>query len=232
MPSLKSRSLVEHTKAVKEEMRARFPGALPGKRSAISQHTLDTFERALEGGAEEPIQRVLSANPYLIQYVLPQSGHHGVWVFPKAMIKPPAGPDSKGMIPDFLVASRSSLGFYWHVVELKRSDIVFSNKRGNGYSRDGNHAIAQCLKYIDWCSNYIETVRANVNIDELAQPSQAIILIGRASNETPTQQICRRHFDRGNGSIDVVSYDRILEGLRYELDLIKPKQSNAARREA
>jgi hypothetical protein len=199
------------------ELAAQFPTARLGLLWHLSPAAVADLEAALAGGSEEKIQRVLTANPYLIQYALERSGHHGVWVFPKAMIRPPGADRSKGLIPDYLVASRSSLGYCWHVVELKRADVLFSNKAGDGLSPDGNRAIVQCNRYLQHFSDYIDTVRANVCVPEVIQPYGAVLVIGRAADETEAQTQCRADFDRSSPKIAVVSYDRILHGARSDL---------------
>jgi hypothetical protein len=153
----------------------------------------------------------------MIQYAIDHSGHHGIWVFPKRMIKPPAPGMSKGMIPDYLIVTRSSLGYFWHVVELKRADIQFSDAVGGGFSRDGHRAVAQCGRYLARLQDYIESARANVGITASIKPVGAVILIGDARTETPAQQQCRAEFVRVSSNIKIVSYDRIRRGLLNDL---------------
>jgi hypothetical protein len=50
--------------------------------------------------------------PYLLQYAVDRSGHHGIWVYPKQMIKPKRADGTSGFIPDYLIATRSSLGYF------------------------------------------------------------------------------------------------------------------------
>lgn len=199
------------------ELLNQFPGALFGLHWDLCQQVLETFRAALAHGSEESIQRALTANPYLIQYAIACSGHHGIWVFPKRMIKPPGADGSRGLIPDYLVVTRSSLGYYWHVVELKRFDIQFARKDGRGYSKDGQAAIAQCYSYLTYFEDYIDAVRSNVRIEELIQPSGAVLLIGNSATETEAQRACRANFVRNNPKIDVVSYQRIVTSLESDL---------------
>lgn len=208
---------VADAKKHREELLEQFPGAKMGAHWDLNYEVLLDFKAALAAKSEEAIQLVLTANPYLIQYALPQSGHHGVWVFPKPMIRPTAVDGVKGMIPDYLVASRSSLGYYWHIVELKRSDVQFSNRTGAGYSRDGQAGIAQCNGYLAHFQDYIDAVRSNVRVPELIQPEGAILLIGDSAQETEAQKACRANFVRNNTRIDIVSYQRILGHLEADL---------------
>jgi len=120
------------------------------------------------------------------------------------------------LIPDYLVATRSSLGYYWHIVELKRANIQFSNAAGDGYSRDGQMALAQCNRYLAHMQDYIESVRANVRVNQTIKPVGAIVLIGDAAKETLAQQRCRAEFVHSSPNIKIVSYDRLRRGLRND----------------
>jgi hypothetical protein len=201
----------------RKELSDQFPGARFGSIWDICPEAMETFRSALSVGSEEAIQRALTNNPYLIQYAIPHSGHHGIWVFPKPMIKPPTLTRSPGLIPDYLVVTRSSLGYFWHIVEIKRYDIQFASSDGRSYSRDGQRAIAQCNRYLVHFQDYIEAVRANIRIGDLIQPQGAILLIGNSEAESEEQRQCRANFVRTTPKIDVVSYQRILGSLQSDL---------------
>lgn len=132
------------------------------------------------------------------------------------MIKMAAADGSKGMIPDFLVASKSSLGYFWHIVEIKRFQDQFSNKRGDGLSPVGNKALTQCNKYLGHVSDYIDAVRSNIKVVDFVAPVRCVLLMGNSLNETDAQRICRANYDRQNPSIDVVSYHRLIGGLQLD----------------
>jgi hypothetical protein len=178
---------------------------------------MKSFREALADESEEAIQKVLTSNPYLIQYAIPHSGHHGIWAFPKPMIKPPTLNGSSGLIPDYLVVTKSSLGYFWYIVEIKRYDVQFASPDGRGYSRDGQRAIAQCNSYLAHFQDYIEAVRSNIRIEDLIQPKGAVLLIGNSEVESEAQQRCRANFVRTAPMIDVVSYQRILGALEADL---------------
>ncbi|MGE3225837.1 MAG: Shedu anti-phage system protein SduA domain-containing protein [Parvibaculaceae bacterium] len=198
------------------ELRSQFPGAKFGCPSD-RKPPLSDLGNMLESGSEEIIQEFLAANPYLIQYAVLGSGHHGIWAFPKQMIRPRGADGTSGLIPDFLIVTRSSLGYFWNVVELKRFDVQFSNRKGDGYSSEGNRALAQCSSYLAHFQDYIDAVRSNVRIPELIQPEGAILLMGDSENESDAQRQCRSNFVRNNPKIDVVSYRRIINGLESDL---------------
>ncbi|MCP3390276.1 DUF4263 domain-containing protein [Bradyrhizobium sp. CCGB12] len=199
------------------ELRDYFPGARFGTIRDIGKETYEGLLSALNQGGEENIQRFLTQNPYVIQYAIPDSGHHGVWVFPKQAIKPSALNGTAGLIPDYLVATRSSLGFFWHVVELKRFDRQFANPPGDNFSSDGGRGVVQCQRYLSHFSNYIDAVRANIQAPELVQPKGAVLIIGDSKTENPRQNEMRANFE--NSRISVVSYRRLIEGLANDLRL-------------
>jgi hypothetical protein len=213
----------ERAAAAEAERAALMPDAIYGSRSQLKVETPADFDAALAAGNEEAIQRVLTDNPYLIQYAISNSGHHGLWVFPKATIRITGADRSPGLIPDFLVASRSSLGFRWTIVELKRSGDQFANQAGTGFSSTANRAIAQCQGYLAHFSDYIDIVRANIRVPDLIQPRGAVLLIGDSADETDAQRQIRANFVRTNEQIDVVSYDRIRHGLRSDVGVREAK---------
>ena len=203
--------------ATRIEWAEQFPGARFGCIWDIGPAVLKALRAALADGSEESIQKVLTANPYLIQYAVDHSGHHGIWVFPKPMIRPPGADGTNGLIPDYLVVTRSSLGYFWHVVELKRFNVQFARRDGRGLSQDGNRAIAQCNVYLSHFQDYVDTVRNNIRIDELIQPKGVILLIGNSETENERQREHRANFVRTSLNIDVVSYQRIVQSLESDL---------------
>lgn len=199
------------------EWAAKFPGSHYGDPRTLRPDLLEDFEDVLKLGREEPIQKLITANPYLLQYVTPDTGHHGIWVFPKRTIRTQRVDGTPGLIPDYLVAAKNSLGYTWHIVELKKSIVQFSKSRGENYSRDAAEGIAQCAKYHAHFADYIETVRNNIGIPETITPKSVILLIGDGATETENERTCRAEFDRLGSSISVISYDRIRRGLASDL---------------
>lgn len=218
----------EHADTWDIEQAALMPAGLYGSIRQLREETSALFDAALAAGNEEAIQRMLTENPYLIQYAIKNSGHHGLWVFPKATIRTTGADRSPGLIPDFLVASRSSLGYRWTVVELKRADEQFANKAGTGFSSTASKAITQCQGYLAHFADYIDIVRANIRVPDLIQPSGAVILIGDSANETDAQRHIRANFVRTNPQIDVVSYDRIRASLRSDFNVFRRERPDPA----
>lgn len=196
-----------------EKERRLFRGSFYGAPGLLKKGLRPEFEAALRAGPEEAIQHLLSANPYLLQYAIPQSGHHGVWVFPKRLIRTKKVDSTPGLIPDYLVVARSSLRFSWHIIELKRYDTQFANANGTSLSKAGIHAVVQCATYHAHFQQYIETVRSNVGVDEIIQPEGVIVLIGDSTTETPAQRRIRDEFSQLAPKVSIASYDRVRRGL-------------------
>ena len=135
------------------------------------------------------------------------------------MIRPRGADGTRGLVPDYLIVTRSSLGYFWHVVELKRFHVQFANRTGDGYSAEGNKAIAQCNGYLNHFQDYIDAVRSNIHVAELIQPEGAILLTGDSEKESEAQRLCRSNFVRNNPKIDVVSYRRIIDRLSSDLEV-------------
>ncbi len=199
------------------EERSRFKGTLYGSLSDLKKDLLSKFESAIAEGPEESIQRVITDNPYLINYVFPDTGHHGVWVFPKRMIRSQQANGTPGLIPDYLVVAKNSLGYTWQIVELKRRDTQFSNANGKSFSSAGQKSIVQAATYITDFSQYIETIRSNVGIQEIIQPQNIIIVIGDSRMETQEQKARRSEFEHLAPRVKVSTYDRIRRGLENDL---------------
>lgn len=107
--------------------------------------------------AETGIDSFLRDHPALLAACMnfTQFGHHGTWVVPQQVVRPPSLPGIRGLKPDYLVGGKGSRGYSWYVVELKSpSDKMFSrNRAGNmSLSSDANRGICQLLQYIDYCS--------------------------------------------------------------------------------
>lgn len=226
-PIIRRLSDLDH-EAHLRELEAEFPGSHYGDIRTLEEGLMEKFEDALTEGSEEAIQRLFTTNPYLLQYVVPQSGHHGTWVFPKQMIRAKAANGTPGLIPDFLVATCGSLGYKWQIVELKKASVQFAKPSGKSYTRDASDGIAQCATYRAHFANYIETVRSNIGISQVIIPDNVILVIGDATRETNEQRVCRAEFDSLGSNMMVASYDRIRRGLANDLGFRRKTDSKVS----
>jgi len=200
-----------------EKQRALFKGALYGTHRDLRPKLLTELEAALRAGPEEAIQKFITSNPYVLQYALRLTGNHGLWAFPKRVIRTQRIDRTPGLIPDYLVAARNSDGFTWHIVELKRFDTQFGNESGKSLSAAGLKAIVQCATYTQHFEDYIETIRSNVGVREVVTPKNVAILIGDSNLENKPQMARRQEMQRFAPRLDIVSYRRIVLRLYEEM---------------
>src|SRR3546814_8253327 len=85
----------------------------------------------------------------------------------------------------------NSLGYSWQIIELKRPDVQFANKRGDGLSTEAHKALAQCGEYMSHFANYIENVRVNVGNERIKQPDGVTIVMGDSRLENEAQRKVR-----------------------------------------
>src|SRR3546814_14830703 len=89
------------------------------------------------------MQNIIETHPYLLQYAFRTTGHHGTWAYAKRWIRTNQVNGQRGLIPDFIAAMSNSLGYSWQIIALKRPDVQFANKRGDGLSTEAHKALAQ-----------------------------------------------------------------------------------------
>lgn len=213
MPTGATLNTPEYRERSRREQMALFPGALYGSVGEFPSDLADRFDAALATGSEEALQRLITDNPYLLQYVFRNTGHHGTWAYPKRWIRTNQAGGLPGLIPDFIAAMRNSLGYSWQIIELKRPNVQFANARGDGFSSEGHKALAQCGEYISHFANYIENARANIGHDGIRQPDGVTIVIGDSRTETEAQRRIRANFQALSPKITIATYDRLRRGL-------------------
>ncbi|WP_265563799.1 Shedu anti-phage system protein SduA domain-containing protein [Sphingomicrobium arenosum] len=208
-------SAEKHARKYRDECKKLIPIANFGDAGDISSQMLDSFETAVESDREQLIHEAFEAHPYALQYAIDQSGHHGTWLISKQMIRTSIKGQSSGLIPDFLAFTRSSLGLFAWVVELKRPSMNFCKINGTP-SANGSNALTQLNNYSDHIANFIETVRSNSGLENLRAPIGKLLLMGRSSSETVAQTHGRRLFNKPFEQ-QIVSYDRIIHGISFDL---------------
>ncbi|EFE72130.1 predicted protein [Streptomyces viridosporus ATCC 14672] len=93
------------------------------------------LHEAMDNATEErPMQVVLENHPALLANVI--AGHHGIWVRPQVRL-------GDRYVSDFLIASRTSAGLRWHLVELESPTERLTNPGNQRESPTLRHAIDQ-----------------------------------------------------------------------------------------
>ncbi|WP_282949252.1 MULTISPECIES: Shedu anti-phage system protein SduA domain-containing protein, partial [unclassified Sphingopyxis] len=213
MPTLFELSKPENQARFHRELAEQFPDALYGSRRDFSAKLAGEFDAALATGSEEAMQNIIETHPYLLQYAFRTTGHHGTWAYAKRWIRTNQVNGQRGLIPDFIAAMSNSLGYSWQIIELKRPDVQFANKRGDGLSTEAHKALAQCGEYMSHFANYIENVRVNVGNERIKQPDGVTIVMGDSRLENEAQRKVRVGFQDLSPKISIATYDRLRRGL-------------------
>lgn len=128
---------------------------------------------------EREIEGFLSKNLEVLSLVMPSTGHHQSWVFPKEEIRPPSERIGGGLIPDYLLAGAGSFGVEWFVLELKGPDKRGFTKTSNSVSLSGeaNKGICQLLNYIEVSARDQAYFKDTLKLLSFREP-RGILLIG------------------------------------------------------
>ena len=165
-----------------------YPDDWPPKRFSVSHldvsgSQLDKFKSLVDSNAgETDIATFLNINKSVLVNSLSEfkTGHHGAWVIPKQMIRPPMTGSKKGLIPDYILGGLSSEGFKWFVLELKGADqkILTETNKILYFGAVANKAICQTIEYIDYCASAQAYLRDSLKLKDFREP-KGLILIGR-----------------------------------------------------
>jgi hypothetical protein len=164
---------------------------------------IDEFARILGDAADErPLQRFLADQPTLLAPLAPPGS--GFW----CLDRPPLGSE---FIPDFLLATRSSAGFCWTMVELEGPNERALTKSGLP-ARKLAEAMKQVRDWRSWLRVNIAYARNQLGLTEIDGECHACVIIGkRAALEPKHAQVYR---EISNDRTTVMSYDRLLEMMK------------------
>jgi hypothetical protein len=161
---------------------------------------VDEFERTLGDAADErPLQTFFAAQPTLLAPLAPLGS--GYW----CLDRPPLGAE---LIPDFLLATRSSAGFRWTMIELEGPNERALTKAGLP-ARKLAEALKQVRDWRSWLRSNISYAHVQLGLTEIDAECRACIVIGRRAALDPKQAHIYRELSDGRTTI--MSYDRLLE---------------------
>ncbi len=161
---------------------------------------VDDFERVLGDAPDErPLQTLLRSIPMLLGPLAPAGGT--LW----CLDRPRLGSE---FVPDFLLASSTSAGFRWAMVELESPNERTLTKAGLPAKK-----LAEALKQIrdwrTWLTDNVGYARGELGLKEIEGNCSAYIVIGRRSRLDPKQIKTYRALSEDRTT--VMSYDRLLE---------------------
>ena len=166
----------------------------------------EEFHRVLGNSADErPLQAYFAAQPALLAPLAPLGS--GYW----CLDRPPLGAE---LVPDFLLASRSSAGFRWAMIELEGPNECILTKAGLP-ARKLAEASKQVRDWRTWIRTNIAYARDQLGFVEIDGECRAYIIIGRRAASPPKQaQLYRELSDE---MTTIMTYDRLYDLQRDSL---------------
>lgn len=160
--------------------------------------TVDEFDHVLNDALDErPLQILLASNASLLAPLAPPGSDY--W----CLDRPRLGAE---FIPDFLLASRTSEGFRWAMVELESPNEKVLTKAGLPAKK-----LAEALKQIrdwrSWLADNVAYARNELGLKDIEATSPAYIIIGRRSALDARQ--ARTYRSLSTDSTTIMSYDRL-----------------------
>jgi len=198
-----------------------YPKEWPPKEYFVSEHKvtkvqLEEFRKLVNNSADETaIDRFLRNNLEVLVNALSfvSTGHHGAWVVPQQIIRPPQGDVIHGLIPDYLVGGKNSDGFNWFVLELKgANEKIFTKSKGRLiFSNTTHKGVFQLLEYIDYCSEAQSYLRDSLHLARFREP-RGILLIGREDEliYDEYREHLKSAWNRLARNLEVRTYDSLL----------------------
>ncbi|HEV7473921.1 MAG TPA: Shedu anti-phage system protein SduA domain-containing protein [Pyrinomonadaceae bacterium] len=173
--------------------------------------------KQLTNATETTIDGFLKEHPALLAGCMnfTMFGHHGSWVVPQQLIRPPSLDEIRGLKPDYLVGGKGSRGYSWFVVELKSpKDKLFTREKSGTISLSSvaNRGICQLLRYIDYCSSAQSYLRDSLRLKEFREP-KGFLIIGREaelSGDRDVQELSSAFNRMTVGSIEIRTFDALV----------------------
>lgn len=179
----------------------------------VDEKLLASFIRCVDNACDErPIHKFLEGAPNLLLGT--QRTGHGTWVFSKKKL-------GSEFIPDFLIASGSSGGLSWEMVELESPCEIPYLKSGQP-SESLRHGIAQVQDWRAWLSNNKDYAakpksQGGLGLAQIHDQTLGTIIIGRRDKSMPDKYNEIRTQIRSQNNISIMTYDRLLELVATEM---------------
>lgn len=165
--------------------------------------TVDEFERVLDDAVDErPLQELLASSPVLLGPLVPPGGSY--W----CLDRPQLGAE---YIPDFLLATITSVGFKWVAIELESPNARALTKAALPANKLAS-ALGQLRDWRTWLTENIAYARQERGLHDIDGTCEAFVVIGRRSTLDPRQ--IKKYRALSNDGVTVMSYDRLLDSIR------------------
>ena len=164
---------------------------------------VDEFDRVLADAVDErPLQSLLASTPVLLGPLARPGGSY--W----CLDRPQLGAE---FVPDFLLATGTSVGFSWIAIELESPTAKALTKAGLP-ARKLAEALGQVRDWRTWLTDNVGYARRERGLNDIEGGCEAVILIGRRSSLNPRQ--IKKYRALSRDCITVMSYDRLRDSIR------------------
>jgi hypothetical protein len=172
-----------------------------GREPAVQ--TVDDFERVLGDARDErPLQTFLAEFPVALAPLAAPGGT--LW----CLDRPRLGSE---FVPDFLLASITSVGFRWVMLELESPHQKPLTKAGLPAKKLAE-ASRQIRDWRTWLTDNVGYARGELGLTDIDGAIPAYIVIGRRASLDPKQAKTYRALSTDETT--VMSYDRLLEQMK------------------
>lgn len=191
-------------------------GNTPEPAAILSE--LDTLENGIKNGwNEQEVQRHLKSKPYLFRGKC-RSGH-GTWAFPEQSF-------GGKYFADWLIASGSSGGISWELIELECPQSSPFKKNGH-LSDAARKGVEQIQDWRNWIQNNLHCTQNSKKQDglglfDLTPQSFGLIVVGRNNIYKTKDAFHAYNSNRKNiiaqNHIRIESYESFLESLKFRFN--------------
>jgi hypothetical protein len=172
---------------------------VPSGREPALENT-NEFERVLADATDEsPLQSFLASHPTLLSPLSPAGGDF------YCLDRPRLGSQ---WVPDFLLASITSIGFRWTMIELESPNERALTKAGLPAKKLAE-AQKQIRDWRTWLTDNVAYAREELGLKDIDAGCQSYVIIGRRASLDPKQVKIYRALSVDGA--EVMSYDRLLD---------------------
>ncbi len=166
----------------------------------VPKALIDEFERVLGDATDErPLQAFLAEHPELLGPLAEPGGD--LWCFDRPRL-------GSELIPDFLLASDSSSGLRWTLIELEGPNEPTLTKSGVP-ARKLAGAMKQIRDWRGWLRDNISYARDQLGLTGIHSECRSLIVIGRRHKLDAKR--ASEYGALSNNSDAVMTYDRLLD---------------------
>ena len=170
---------------------------------------IDEFDSVLNDALDErPLQVFLANHKSLLGPLAPPGGDF--W----CLDRPQFGAE---LIPDFLLASRTSEGFKWAMIEIESPTAKVLTKAEVPAKKLAN-ALKQVRDWRNWLTDNVSYARDELGLKNIDANIPGIVIIGRRNSLDPKQ--VKTYRSLSDEKTRIMSYDRFRDQIRRSASYI------------